>query len=416
VRFLGVVFVSTFVVVLQAPAQHQHGAHPDGGAGNASALLIQQASGTAFNPASTALDMLMTRRGPWHLMLHGQAFVADIQQTGPRGGDKFFSTNWVMGMAERRAGRGSAMFRAMLSLEPATITHRRYPQLFQTGETAFDEPIVNGQHPHELFMELSFQYARALGERTVANIYLAPVGEPALGPVAFPHRVSAMELPQAPLGHHLQDSTHIANDVITAGITHGPFRLEASGFHGKEPDEHRWNIDYGPIDSWAARLAFAPAANWSAQASVGRLESPEALEEGDIVRSTASLLYNRPFANGAWAAGLIWGRNHKTFTKQNLNSYLLESVLRFRAKNHLTGRVELLDREELFGHTHDVQPVFRIAAYTLGYTRDFDVIPGLRTGLGGNFTLYTVPAALKPLYGSRPAAFLFYLRLRPAEM
>lgn len=383
-------------------------------------FLMEQGSGTSANPASAPMEMYMVRAGSWNLMFHGVAFLNAVQQTGPRGADKFFSSNWFMGMAEHGLGKGHVMFRALLSLDPATITERRYPELFQTGETAFGKPIVDGQHPHDLFMELSLQYTRQLSEKTTLDLYLAPVGDPALGPVAFPHRVSASDLPQAPLSHHLQDSTHIANEVITAGIQHGMFRLEASGFHGAEPNENRWNIDHGAIDSWATRLTLTPTQNWNAQASVGRLKKPEAIEAGDIVRSTASVTYNRPFTGGHWATSLIWGRNHKTPERKNLNSYLLESVVQFRQRNFLTGRIELLDRDELFADQPEIREqlentagsVFRIAAYTLGYMRDFKLIPRLQTGLGANFTVYTIPLAIKPFYGDHPANFYVFLRVR----
>lgn len=218
----------------------------------------------------------------------------------------------------------------------------------------------------------------------------------------------------------MQDSTHIANEVITAGVTHAGFRLEASGFHGAEPDENRWNIDYGAMDSWSARLAFSPRSNWSGQASVGRLKKPEELEAGDIIRSTASVTYNKPLASGFWASSLIWGRNHKTETQQNINSYLAESLLQFSGKNYLTARVELVDKDELFAGGADrptsdlfAGSVFRIAAYTFGYTRDVKLIDGLKTGLGGNFTTYTFPGELKPFYGEHPASFVIYFRMRP---
>ena len=61
---------------------------------------------------------------------------------------------------------------------------------FQEGETAFGVPIINGQHPHDFFMELSASYQLRLGERTVLNLYGGPRGEPALGPPSYPHRVS----------------------------------------------------------------------------------------------------------------------------------------------------------------------------------------------------------------------------------
>ncbi len=384
-------------------------------------LLMEQSSGTAVNPESSPEPMFSTEFRSWDLMFHGLAFLNTTQQTGPRGNDKVFSTNWLMGMAQKQVGSGSLMFRTMLSLEPATITDRRYPELFQTGETAYGRPIVDGQHPHNLVMELAMEYARPVGDGTIVNLYLAPVGDPALGPVAYPHRISAIEIPQGTLAHHLQDSTHISYDVITAGIKHGIFRLEASGFHGTEPGENRWTIGYGAIDSWATRLWVTPSANWTGQVSVGRLTKPEALEPGDIVRSTASLTYNRPFKDGNWATSAIWGRNHKTFDRHNTNSYLLESVLRMRNRNYLTGRIELVDKDELFADQPSLQAqlartvgsVFRIQAYTLGYTRDIPLLRAVKTGLGGNLTLYGVPSPLTPYYGSRPAAFMLFFRFRP---
>jgi hypothetical protein len=179
------------------------------------------------------------------------AFVVDTQQTGPQGADKFYSSNWGMFDASHKFAGGTFMFQLMLSLDPATITDRRYPELFQTGETAYGKPLVNAQHPHDFIMNLGVHYAHSLGEHTMLQLYFAPVGDPALGPVAFPHRASAAELPQAPLGHHWEDSTHIANEVLTAGILSKKIRLEASEFYGSEPDENRWNIDHGPMNSWS---------------------------------------------------------------------------------------------------------------------------------------------------------------------
>ncbi len=397
------------ILVFLAGARAQHDEHMPGNAGGA--LLMQQASGTSENPASSPMHMRHYMHGSWMFMLHGEAFLTGVFETGPRGDSAFASMNWLMGSAEHPLAGGTFLFRSMLSLEPATVTNRRYPELFQTGETAYGRPIGDGQHPHDFFMELAFEYVHPLGDRTQLYLYAAPVGDPALGPVAFPHRVSALELPQATLSHHLQDSTHIADEVVTAGIKRGIFALEASGFHGGEPDEYRWDIDHGAIDSWSARFTVAPTRNWSGQVSAGRLTHPEALEPGDIVRSTASVTYNRPLKKGHWATSLIWGRNHRTIQRRDLDSYLAESVWQFRENNYITGRVESVHKDEL-----EIGPpgsVFRIAAYTLGYTRDFKLVPGLTTGLGGNFTLYGMPAALNPYYGARPAAFLLFLRSRP---
>ena len=219
-------------------------------------IIMHASSGTSVEPISTPHDMLMKHLGAWMLMFHGVAFVNSQQQTGSRGGDKVFGTSWFMPMVQRSLGPGTFTGRVMLSLDPATITNRRYPELFQVGETAYGNPIVDGQHPHDFFMELALLYDLKLGENTLLSFYGAPVGDPAMGPTAFAHRTSASEDDLAPLGHHLQDSTHIANDVVTVGLTYKIARIEASGFHGREPDEFRWNIDTGPLDSWSARLTL----------------------------------------------------------------------------------------------------------------------------------------------------------------
>src|SRR5579862_5799913 len=189
------------------------------------AIASHTASGTDAEPVSTPAPMLMTRKGAWMLMFHANVFVLDEQQSSLRGGDKFFSTNWFMPMAQRRLGPGVFTARAMLSLEPATITGRQYPLLFQQGETAYGLPIADAQHPHNFFMELALLYDLKIGERELLSVYAAPVGDPALGPTAYPHRASASENPLAPLGHHQEDSTHISADVVTVGWTFGMARV-----------------------------------------------------------------------------------------------------------------------------------------------------------------------------------------------
>jgi hypothetical protein len=365
--------------------------------------------------------MLMTMRNDWMLMLHGEAFLNAVQQSGPRGEDKVFSTNWIMPMAQRHLGLGKLTLRTMLSFEPATVTHRYYPELFQQGETAYGRPIVDGQHPHDFFMELAALYDLRLGERSLLSFYVAPVGDPAMGPAAYPHRASASENPMAALGHHLQDSTHIANDVVTLGFTHRIVRFEASGFHGREPDEYRWNIDQGKIDSWSTRLTIQPGQNWSAQYSFAHLASPEALHpEEDIERMTASVMYNRRLSRGNWSTTLVWGRNHGHESRLNWNGYLAESTVRFAERNYVWGRIENVDRtSELLFKNRQEPPDFeesiigRVQAYTAGYERDIDLIPHLATGLGAQTTLYFAPERLRAEYGSHPVGATIFLRIRP---
>ena len=384
-------------------------------------LIMHATSGTDAEPNSTPVSMLMTTKAGWTLMFHGEGFLIDVQQSGPRGSDKFFSTNWWMPMAQRKFGNGTLTIRTMLSFEPATISSRRYPELFQQGETAFGRPIVDGQHPHDFFMELAALYDYKLSDRTLLSFYGAPMGDPAMGPTAYPHRASASEDPIAPLGHHLQDSTHIAADVITVGITHRNLRLEASGFHGREPDEFRWNINSGKIDSWSARVTYNPAQNWSTQYSIAQLRSPESLApEEDIRRMTASVQYNRPLKKGNWASLLLWGRNEDLAGGNIGNSYLLESTLRFFERNYIWTRIENVDRtNELLLGENPEPPGFnerfftRVQAYTLGYEREVGHIPHLSTALGGQFTWYGVPSNLKPTYGEHPVGGIVFLRVRP---
>jgi hypothetical protein len=392
----------------------------------ASMSLMNLASGTSENPAAWPMPMIMTHLGNWNTMFMGISFFSDIQQSGPRGGDKLYSTNWFMASAEHRIGsNGAFQAELMLSLEPATITDRRYPLLFQTGETAYGAPLVDAQHPHNFIMSLGFHYAHQLAEDTTLDLYFAPVGDPALGPVAFPHRASAMELPEATISHHWQDSTHIADEVVTAGIHYKKLKLEASGFYGSEPGENRWIIETGPINSWSSRLWYFPSKNWAAQVSFGRIAHPEALEPGDQTRATASLEYTRPMPGGSWSSTLAWGRTHSTATHRNLNSYLAESVLPVTRRNFITGRFELVDKDDLFANQPDLEQrldplygsTFRIEGYTLGYTRDIDIFRYVETGIGANFTTYSLPDAIKPYYGNHPVGGNIFVRfrLRPHE-
>ncbi|MBI3951261.1 MAG: hypothetical protein HY314_12500 [Acidobacteria bacterium] len=276
--------------------------------------LLAIGSGTSLLPASTPGYMWHWMVGDWMVMLHGDLKVGFNHQGGPRGVNKAESQNWLMIMAEREAGPGRLMVRGMFSAEPGTAPNGGFPQLFQSGETFRGRPIIDAQHPHDLFMELAASFTLPLSEQTSLYVYGGPVGEPALGPVAFMHRVSAAENSAAPLGHHWQDSTHITHGVITAGVTAWRFRVEGSIFHDAEPDENRNDIELGKLDSWSARIWFTPTQNWTMQVSHGHLNEPEAIAPGDLDRTTASLSYNRPWHGGHWATSLIWGRNHELMT------------------------------------------------------------------------------------------------------
>ncbi len=399
------------------------------------------ASGTSAEPNSTPTPMLMTmpasgsfkscpfNSGPfksWMLMFHANVFLSDTQQTSSRGADKLFSTNWFMPMAQRRLGPGQITLRAMLSLEPATITGERYPLLFQQGETAYGKPIVDGQHPHNLFMEVAALYDLPLGEKSLLSVSVAPQGDPAIGPIAYPHRASASENPVAALGHHQQDSTHIANDVVTVGLTHGIARVEIGGFHGREPGENRWDFHQGALDSWATRLTLQPGQNWSGQYSYARIVSPEALfPTEDQERMTASAMYNKALGRGNWASTAVWGRTRslgKSANSEKENSYLLESTLRFQTRNYVWTRIENAGRsnELLLGENplppgFEERPLTHVQAYTFGYDRDVDLLPHLSSAIGAQVTVYGVGQPLEPIYGSNPVGLNVFLRLRPTS-
>jgi hypothetical protein len=348
-----------------------------------------------------------------------------------------------MAMASRQVARGTLTLRAMLSAEPLTITERRYPLLFATGETANGIPIINGQHPHDFVMELAASFKLPLGERTVFHLYGGPRGEPALGPPAFPHRASASENPVAVISHHLQDSTHIATNVATAGLTYGRLTWEVSGFHGREPDELRWGIEGGGIDSLSTRLTFTPSRRWSGQFSIGRINGAEVTHPlRPHLRTTASVMYS----TGTWSTLAVWGRsNDLSYTQQPglpviphgvlrprhvvsvptripgqiYNSFLFESTLR-RNWNWFWIRAESADKdstllfeEEPFVLFADEVRLARVQAYTAGYERELPVERGpFRVGIGGQMTLFHAPPLLAPIYTANPVGAQLFLRVR----
>jgi mono/diheme cytochrome c family protein len=391
-------------------------------------------SGTSLMPSSSPGYAWHWMKDDWMIMAHGNLIAGFNHQGGPRGVNKAESENWFMLMAERDAGPGRFMLRGMFSAEPWTAPRRGFPELFQTGETFEGRPIIDAQHPHDLFMELAAAYTVKLSEHVALNFYGGPVAEPALGPTAFMHRMSGAENPAAPLGHHWQDSTHIAHGVITAGITAGRFRIESSLFHGAEPDENRKDLEMGKLDSWSGRVWFTPTPDWSMQFSYGHLVHPEAVEPGNLKRLTASISHNRAWSDGNWASSLIWGRNHELHG--NSNAYLLESTANFLDKNYLYTRMELVDKsglleENIFGRPglDQLHPIgngfeagdrfdqfFRVGAFTFGGVRDIVADSKLRVGIGADVTFYLVPDGLRTIYGSSPTSFHVFIRIRPGKM
>jgi hypothetical protein len=383
-------------------------------------------SGTSWQPSSGPMHMFHKQAGDWLLMFHCNLVAGMNRQSGPRGVTKVESANWFMPMAYHKLGKGTVQLRGMFSFEPFTFPPGGSPLLFQTGETYKGQPLIDRQHPHDLFMELSVQYTLPVGERGTWFTYFGYPGEPALGPVAFMHRMSASENPSATLSHHLQDSTHISFGVLTTGFTYRWLKLEGSIFNGREPDENRYNFDSHKWNSRSARLSIMPNRNWTFQISHGFLRSPEGQEpDVDIRRTTASLQYNRLLNRGNWASAFIWGRNHASSPGEvhNLNGYTAESTVNFLDKNYLYTRLELVDKDDLLrpadkallGIPQD-HPSFRIGAYTFGGVRDIWNTDTVSLGIGSDLTFFSKPAMLDRIYGSNPMGWKLFLRIRPGKM
>ena len=384
--------------------------------------MMREASGTSWLPDTSPMYGKMTQTGRWQTMFHGYGFGVFTDQTGGRGDRKAFAATQIMGMASQRLCDGSLVGgRAMLSADPALVGVAGYPLLFQTGETAHGRPLVDRQHPHDLFMELAATYSKPLGKSgPTLLLYGGPVGEPALGPTAFMHRLSAIENPEAPLGHHWLDSTHITFGVATVGLATNAVKVEGSVFTGREPDENRWNFDRMRFDSYSGRVTWNPSRNLSGQISHGFLHSPEAQEVGvNQQRTTASLTHNLPLRGGAdnLQTTLAWGRNRSYeagATTRITDAYLLESSYLGR-HNTVFGRIEHVGKDELFPGTgnHTDYPVTK---YTLGGVHNIREQKGSELGVGGSVSFFGFPSALKGAYGSAPVGVNVFLRLRTGRM
>jgi len=372
----------------------------------------RESSGTAWQPdASTAMSGPMIMSGGWMLMAHGIVNLVYDHQSGPRGDDKAFVSGMVMAMASRPLGDGMLQLRTMLSPDPL-MGPSGYPLLLQIGETANGRtPLIDRQHPHDLFMELSASVSQNIGSNGSLFVYGGLPGEPAFGPPAFMHRESIMDSPEAPITHHWLDSTHISFGVLTAGLVVDGVKLEVSRFNAREPDQHRWNIETGPLDSTAVRLSWNPVRTLALQGSWGHFTDPEQLEPGiDQKRLSASALWADDVAPG-WraAATLAWGR--KTIERHSEDGFAAELSLKHEAWT-IFGRGERVDNRELLGLDQH-GPAFRVGKVSLGALRDFPVADHLSLGAGGLFAVNFVPAPLAPLYGSRnPTGLMGFVRLK----
>jgi hypothetical protein len=377
-------------------------ASPLGGYG-----MTRDASGTSWQPDASPNDGIMVHKGPWMLMGHALFNGVHDRQGGPRGGDKTFLAGMAMGMAQRPLGGGKLGFKVMLSPDPA-MGKSGYPLLLATGETADGaSPLVDRQHPHDLFMDLSATYSHPLGGGFDGYVYAGLPGEPAFGPPAFMHRQAALDSPEAPITHHWFDSTHITFGVVTAGLSHSDWKVEASAFRGREPDQHRYDIETGRLDSVATRVSWNPTANWALQASWTRIKSPEALEpDDDEARTSFSALYSRDFGtSGSLSATLAWARKDR-IPGEALQAWLFEGAVKPDDRWTIFSRAEQVEQDELAGHHGGTATVRKLS---VGAIYDVPLSDSVKLGFGGLASAFDAPAALG--YDD-PTAGMAFIRLK----
>ncbi len=375
--------------------------------------MTREASGTSWGPDSSPLDGMHAMRGDWSTMVHGFANAIYDHQGGPRGDAKTFSTSMLMLMGQRPLGEGTLGLRGMVSLDPL-MGKSGYPLLLQTGETANGAtPLIDRQHPHDLFMELAASYSLPLSEKSGVFAYIGLPGEPALGPPAFMHRFSGIDNPEAPITHHWLDSTHITYGVVTLGYHYNDIRLEASVFRGREPDQYRYNIETGELDSASVRLSYNPTPAWALQASYGHIVSPEQLQpDTNVNRTTTSVIYNQNLRGNNWQTTFAQGRD-ATNEGVTTNGYLLESAINLANTHTVFGRLERVGKNELFlpgmplaGQT------FEVSKLSAGYVYDFPAEHHLKIGIGGLVSGYALPSALRETYGDHPTSYMLFARIK----
>lgn len=406
-------------VAPRAPAQHvEHGTVHDGPAAEMKGFfgpysITREGSGTSWLPDATPHEGIHATYGDWMVMTHALINGIYNNQGGPRGGNMTFVNGMLMGMAQRTIGDGTLGFRAMLAPDPF-MGPRGYPLIFATGETADGKTqLIDRQHPHELFMELATSYSYKLSATSSVFIYAGLPGEPALGPPAFMHRTSGMDIPEAPLSHHWLDSTHITFGVVTVGMVLDKWKIEASAFRGREPDQNRFDIEAPRLDSWSTRLTWNPVREVSMQVSYGQLRSPEQLApDVDEDRITASVIYTRPFGdNNLWSTTFAWGRKINR-PGNTLDGFLLESAVILNKTWTLFARAELVQEDELLENLPiPIEGIFPVSKLSVGGIYDFKLAEHLKLGIGALVSVYGVPAGLKPFYGD-PTSYMVFFRLK----
>ncbi len=382
-------------------------------------------SGTTWIPDAVSEPMAHFSSGGWDLMLHGFAFAQfDAQfdaQGGPRGASQLGVIDWAMLMATHDFLGGRLQLRSMLSLDRIGVGASGYPQLLQTGESFNGQPLHDRQHPHDFFMEVAALYDRSIAQDVGVELYLAPSGEPAIGPPANMHRPSSMDNPMVPIGHHWQDASHVSFGVATVGAFTRRWKVEGSIFNGRDPNEDRWNFDFNPLDSYSGRITFNPDSAWSLSASFGFIKSPEATDAGHAMHRTVISVQNggRLGTDGQWATTMLWGANAHSDHPGLSSSVLAELEAMIDMKNTILARAEFVQKpaDDL---GFDIGPAgfapgrsFDVGAISFGYVRELTEGRGMTLGVGALGTLNVVPSSLEAAYGSRlPMGAMVFLRLR----
>nr|WP_295865132.1 hypothetical protein [uncultured Chitinophaga sp.] len=401
---------------MQMPMNHSYSLHLP---------MNRNGSGTSWLPDASPMYGYMFHSSKWMYMVHGNLFLRytnqDIGRKGGRGGDKFDAPNWFMLMAQRKVGRrGLFHYEVMLSFDRLTEGGAGYPLLFQSGESWKGQPLVDRQHPHDLFSGLSVGYSYALSKNADIYASFGYPGEPALGSVAFMHRPSAMNNPDAPISHHWNDGTHITFGVATLGVRLYDFKLEGSVFTGREPDENRYDFDRMRFDSWSSRLSYNPSRNWALQVSHGHIKSPELLHpDEDIDRTTASAIFSLPLQeNNHLNITGLWGLN-KSKGHTGENALLLEGALNIKRVAVYT-RYEWVQKSteelDLDAAQYGGDNLFSVHALTGGVSYDLLRAMHTRLAVGVQGSVYFNEKALHGLYGKNPLAGEVYLRLYPDLM
>ncbi|HWD90255.1 MAG TPA: hypothetical protein VG367_19135 [Mucilaginibacter sp.] len=387
--------------------------------------MNRDGSGTSWVPDETPMYGYTFHGKKWMTMIHGSLFIRytdqDVFNQGSRGGKQFDAPDWFMVMSQRNVGNnGLFSINTMFSFDPFLVGPGGYPLLFQTGESYKGKPLVDIQHPHDLFAEISPNYTQRIAKDADVSASVGYPGEPALGPPVFMHRLSAMNDPDAPLTHHYADATHITFGVATLGFRYSDVKLEGSIFTGRESDEYRYNFDKPTFDSYSVRLSYNPSDEWALQVSNGWIHSPEALEPlQNQERFTASAIYTKTLNYDSFiATTLVYGQDHFSDNQKTLPSILLESSWQIH-KTAIYGRYEYVqkDAEELvLTGTYSENPDFTINEVTLGINRLLTGVGQTNLTGGVQATLNISPVQLRALYGSIPVGAEVYIRISPSIM